>query len=226
MQHTMASQKQSVCGSLSSPAVSGDVPRPLGYGPTLVTPKVTKDAPVASVDNAESFSAQSVETENRPLAEPIKSAAKTEVATYARTADARTNVASEINAERLSPALVQAANDECAHEDAPGDLPRSEVYSSARNMVRAARIVSSRPSGGLGEFTVVSDEDVPASASAATVPVLRDGVSPDNFALPPTLDGNVHSDDALVLIRYCFVKPRHSHYHDMGSIGGSVPVIA
>ena len=29
-----------------------------------------------------------------------------------------------------------------------------------------------------------------------------------------------------VLIRYCFVKPRHSHYHDMGSIGGSVPVIA
>ena len=35
LQHTMASQKQSVCGSLSSPAVSGDVPRPLGYGPTL-----------------------------------------------------------------------------------------------------------------------------------------------------------------------------------------------
>ena len=29
-----------------------------------------------------------------------------------------------------------------------------------------------------------------------------------------------------VLIWYCFVKPRHSHYHDMGSIGGSVPVIA
>ena len=29
VQHTMASQKQSVCGSLSSPAVSGDVPRPL-----------------------------------------------------------------------------------------------------------------------------------------------------------------------------------------------------
>ena len=97
VQHTMASQKQSVCGSLSSPAVSGDVPRPLGYGPTLVTPKVTKDAPVASVDYAESFSAQSVETENRPLAEPIKSAAKTEVATYARTADARTNVASRLN---------------------------------------------------------------------------------------------------------------------------------
>ena len=71
-----------------------------------MTPKVTKDAPVASVDNAESFSAQSVETENRPLAEPIKSAAKTEVAKYARTADARTNVASEINAERLSPALA------------------------------------------------------------------------------------------------------------------------
>ena len=46
VQHTMASQKQSVCGSLSSPAVSGDVPRPLGYGPTLVTPKVTKDAQV------------------------------------------------------------------------------------------------------------------------------------------------------------------------------------
>ena len=29
VQHTMASRKQSVCGSLSSPAVSGDVPRPL-----------------------------------------------------------------------------------------------------------------------------------------------------------------------------------------------------
>ena len=29
VQHTMASQKQSVCGSLSSPAVSGDVPLPL-----------------------------------------------------------------------------------------------------------------------------------------------------------------------------------------------------
>ena len=29
VQHTMALQKQSVCGSLSSPAVSGDVPRPL-----------------------------------------------------------------------------------------------------------------------------------------------------------------------------------------------------
>ena len=31
VQHMMASQKQSVCGSLSSPAVSGDVPQPLAH---------------------------------------------------------------------------------------------------------------------------------------------------------------------------------------------------
>ena len=56
---------------------------------------------------------------------------------------------------------------------------------------------SSRPPGGLGEFTALSYDDNPVSASAATVPVLWDGVPPDNFAPPPTLDGNVHSDDAL-----------------------------
>ena len=56
--------------------MSGDVPQPLGYGPTLVTPKVTKDAPVASVDNADSFSAHSVETKNRLLTELIKSVTK------------------------------------------------------------------------------------------------------------------------------------------------------